>query len=158
MNYEHENENLDPESIKNPKLIEALQAMLKHDNLETRSRMAAALMEARLLSPIQKQTILTEKDGPSTWIRFEDITNNAGEKYYLAFTDADEYSKWNEDGNHDRALIMTMEDFGNILIRQVNDLKGFVINPYGENVSISKQLLLSLLQQHETRMREKMGN
>ena len=158
MNYEHENENLDPESIKNPKLIEALQAMLKHDNLETRSRMAAALMEARLLSPIQKQTILTEKDGPSTWIRFEDITNTAGEKYYLAFTDMDEYSKWNEDGSHDQALIMTMEDFGNILIRQVNDLKGFVINPYGENVSISKQLLLSLLQQHETRMREKMGN
>ena len=51
-----------------------------------------------------------------------------------------------------------MEDFGNILIRQVNDLKGFVINPYGENISISKQLLLSLLQQHETKMREKMGN
>lgn len=53
---------------------------------------------------------------------------------------------------------MTMEDFGNILIRQVNDLKGFVINPYGENISITKQLLLSLLQQHETKMREKMGN
>ncbi len=68
------------------------------------------------------------------------------------------YSKWNEDGSHDQALIMTMEDFGNILIRQVNDLKGFVINPYGENISISKQLLLSLLQQHETKMREKMGN
>ena len=27
-------------------------------------------MEARLLSPIQKQTVLTEKKGPSTWIRF----------------------------------------------------------------------------------------
>ena len=113
--------------------------------------MAAALMEARLLSPIQKQTVLTEKKGPSTWIRFESITNTEGEKYYLAFTDM-------EDGSHDQALIMTMEDFGNILIRQVNDLKGFVINPYGENISISKQLLLSLLQQHETKMREKMGN
>lgn len=32
-----------------------------------------------------------------------------------------------KDGSHDQALIMTMEDFGNILIRQVNDLKGFVI-------------------------------
>ena len=136
--------NQNSENVKNPKLVAALQEMLKHDDFITRSQMAAALMEARLLSP--------------TWIRFESITNTAGEKYYLAFTDMDEYSKWNEDGSHDQALIMTMEDFGNILIRQVNDLKGFVINPYGENISISKQLLLSLLQQHETKMREKMGN
>ena len=150
--------NQSSESVKNPKLVAALQEVLKHDDFITRSQMAAALMEARLLSPIQKQTVLTEKKGPSTWIRFESITNTEGEKYYLAFTDMDEYSKWNEDGSHDQALIMTMEDFGNILIRQVNDLKGFVINPYGENISISKQLLLSLLQQHETKMREKRGN
>ena len=150
--------NQSSESVKNPKLVAALQEVLKHDDFITRSQMAAALMEARLLSPIQKQTVLTEKKGPSTWIRVESITNTEGEKYYLAFTDMDEYSKWNEDGSHDQALIMTMEDFGNILIRQVNDLKGFVINPYGENISITKQLLLSLLQQHETKMREKMGN
>lgn len=146
------------ENVKNPKLVAAIQEMLKHDDFMTRSQMAAALMESRLLSPIQKQTVLTEKEGPSTWIRFESIVNSAGEKYYLAFTDMDEYSKWNEDGSHDQALIMTMQDFGNILIRQANDLKGFVINPYGENISISKKLLLSLLQQHETKMREKMGN
>ncbi len=146
------------ENVKNPKLVAAIQEVIKHDDFATRSHMAAALMEARLLSPIQKQTVLTENKGPSTWIRFEDITNTKGEKYYLAFTDMDEYSKWNEDGSHDQALIMTMQDFGHILIRQPNDLKGFVINPYGENISISKKLLLSLLQQHETKMREKMGN
>ena len=70
----------------------------------------------------------------------------------------DEYSKWNQDGTHDQALIMTMEEFGHILIRQVNDLKGFVINPYGENVSISKELLLSLLKQREARNNEKRGS
>jgi hypothetical protein len=70
----------------------------------------------------------------------------------MAFTDMDEYNKWNEDGTHDRALIMTIQDFGNILIRNINDLKGFVINPYGENVSISKGLLLSILQQHEQKV------
>ena len=61
------------ENVKNPKLVAALQEMLKHDDFITRSQMAAALMEARLLSPIQKQTVLTEKKGPSTWIRFESI-------------------------------------------------------------------------------------
>ena len=61
--------NQSSESVKNPKLVAALQEVLKHDDFITHSQMAAALMEARLLSPIQKQTVLTEKKGPSTWIR-----------------------------------------------------------------------------------------
>ena len=48
--------NQNSENVKNPKLVAALQEMLKHDDFITRSQMAAALMEARLLSPIQKQT------------------------------------------------------------------------------------------------------
>ena len=120
--------------------------------------MAEALMNSRLLSPIQRQTILTEREGPSTRIRFEDIQNAQGDKYYLAFTDMEEYNKWNEDGTHDQALIMTMEDFGNILIRSINDLRGFVVNPFGENVSISKSLLLSLLKQREAREHASLEN
>lgn len=146
------------EQVKNPELIAAMREMQKHENSRTLSKMAAALMDSRLLSPIEQQTILTEKEGPSTRIRFESIQNTEGDKYYLAFTDMNEYEKWNENGHNEKALIMTMEDFGNILIRQVNDLKGFVINPYGENVSISKQLLLSLLKQREARQNSDRSN
>lgn len=150
--------NQSSEEIKNPKLVQAMQAMLKHDNDKTRSALAAALMESKLLSPILKEVVLTEKAGPSTRIKFEDIANTKGEHYYLAFTDMNEYDKWNEDGTHSQALIMTMEDFGNILIRQINDLKGFVINPYGENISISKGLLLSLLKQQEAKRKANGAN
>lgn len=146
-----DNQALSSEKITNPQLVQAIRAMIKNDTNKSRSAMAAALMDAKLLSPIQKETVLMEKKGPSTRIRFEDIQNTEGDKYYLAFTDMEEYNKWNEDGTHDQALIMTMEDFGNILIRQINDLKGFVINPYGENLSISKGLLLSLLKQREAK-------
>ena len=150
--------NQSSEEVKNPELIEAMNAMLRHNTEKTWGHMAAALMEARLLSPIERQTVLTEKEGPSTRIRFEHIQNAQGEKYYLAFTDMNEYAKWNEDEKHNQALIMTMEDFGNILIRNLNDLEGFVINPYGENVSISKSLLLSLLKQKEARGNTFQGN
>lgn len=146
------------EEVKNPKLITAMQTMLKRDNEQTRGQMAAELLDSRLLSPVQQQTILTEQSGPSTRVRFMDIQNTEGEKYYLAFTDLEEYAKWNEEGNNNEALIMTLEDFGNILIRQLNDLKGFVVNPYGENVSISKDLLLSLLKQREAKMHAQRGN
>ena len=59
--------------------------------------MAAALEKLTpALSSRAMNCILTEKKGPSTWILVESITNTAGEKYYLAFTDMDEYLKWNE--------------------------------------------------------------
>lgn len=143
--------NQSTEHVRNPKLVAAMREMVEHNTEYTRGKMAAALMDAHLLSPVERQTVIAEKSGPSTRIRFEDIQNTQGEKYYLAFTDLDEYAKWNDDENHNSALIMTMEDFGNLLIRNINDLRGFVINPYGENVSISKELLLSLLKQREAR-------
>ncbi len=146
------------EDIKNPALVAAMRAMVQHNNEETRSQMAAALMDSHLLSPIQRQTVLTEKDGPSVRIKFEEIQNTEGDKYYLAFTDIDEYARWNNDEKHNQALIMTMEDYGNILIRHINDLKGFVINPYGENISISKSLLLSLLKQREAKRNAEKAN
>lgn len=146
------------EEIRNPRLIEAMRAMLRHDSEKTRGHMAEELMVSRLLAPVQRQTVLTEREGPTMRVRFEDIQNAEGDKYYLAFTDMEEYNKWNEDGTHDQALIMTMEDFGNILIRNINDLKGFVINPFGENISISKNLLLSLLKQKEAREHGPLGN
>lgn len=146
------------DNITNPKLVQAMQDVVKNDNAYTRGLMAAALMNAKLLSPIQKETVLMEQSGPATRIKFEDIQNTEGDRYYLAFTDMEEYNKWNEDGTHGQALIMTMEDFGNILIRNINDLKGFVINPYGENVSISKGLLLSLLKQQENRRSGRQGS
>ena len=43
--------NQSSEEIKNPKLVQAMQDMLKHDNAHTRSVMAEALMESRMLSP-----------------------------------------------------------------------------------------------------------
>ena len=150
--------NQSSEQVKNPELIEAMNAMLRHNTEKTRGHMAAVLMDAHLLSPIERQTVQTETEGPSTRIRFEHIENAQGKKYYLAFTDMNEYAKWNEDETHNQALIMTMEDFGNILIRNLNDLEGFVINPYGENVSISKSLLLSLLKQREARNNTFQGN
>lgn len=143
------------EEVRNPELKKVLGYMNENNSFYNRSRMAHLLTEARLLSPIRQEVVLMEKAGPANRIKFEDITDVNGGKFYLAFTDMDEYNKWNEDGSHDHALIMTLQDFGKLLIRNVNDFVGFVINPYGENVCITKKLLLSILQQHETKMMEK---
>lgn len=140
--------------VKNPTLIEAMRQMRRNDNEKTRGEFAAALMESRMLSPIITQTKIDE-NGPSTRVKFEELRSDRGGNYYMAFTDMDEYGKWNDDATHNHALIMTMQDFGHILLRTPSDAKGFVINPYGENITISKKVLLSLLQQHEAQMHKK---
>ena len=53
------------EEIRNPRLIEAMQAMLRHDSEKTRGHMAEELMVSRLLAPVQRQTVLTEREGPT---------------------------------------------------------------------------------------------
>jgi hypothetical protein len=146
--------NNNTQNVKNPELKMALRALAANNTPENRSRMAAELVHAKLLSPVLRQTVMVENSGPSTRIKFEEIYNTQGDGFYMAFTDMDEYNKWNEDGSHDHALIMTIQEFGEILIRQANELKGFVINPYSENVSISKSLLLSILKQHEMKEME----
>ena len=57
------------EGIRNPELVEAMRAMLHHDSEKTRGHMAEVLMDAQLLSPIQQQTLLTEKEGPSVSLK-----------------------------------------------------------------------------------------
>lgn len=144
--------------IRNPKLVLAMRKMASDNSPKNRSEMAEILMDSCLISPAEKEVTLLEKAGASTRVRFADIVNDKGEKYYLAFTDLDEYAKWNVKQKHNEALSMTMNDFGTILIRNINDLKGFVINPFGENVSITKQQLLSLLKQREAREKANKGN
>ncbi len=135
------------EKIENPELIRTMRAMRENNTASNRSRMAAALMDARLISPVKNETLMVAADGPVNRTRFEEITNTEGDRYYLAFTDFREYNKWNRDGSHRNVAVMDIEDFGDILVRTLNEVSGFVINPFGENVSITKSLLLSLLRQ-----------
>ncbi len=137
------------ERVENPDLVRAMRAMIRSNTASNRSRMASALMDARLLSPVKEETLMVGAAGPSHRIRFEEIVNTKGERFYLAFTDYREYNKWNRDGSHKNALVVDIEDFGDVLVRTLNEVTGFVINPFGENVAISRELLLSLLRQRE---------
>ncbi len=135
--------------IKNPGLIRAMRAMRENNTASNRSRMASALMDARLLSPVRSENLYVAAEGPTHRVKFEEISNTKGDRYYLAFTDFREYNKWNRDGRHRDAVVMDIEDYADILLRTLNEVSGFVINPFGENVSISKSLLLSLLRQRD---------
>lgn len=58
-------------------------------------------------------------------------------KYLMAFTDWDEYYKWNNTYKRPKGLIMTYYDY--LRVMDTMDLKGFVINPYGCNWVIDNE-------------------
>lgn len=58
-------------------------------------------------------------------------------RFLIAFTDWDEYYKWNSTCEQPQGLVMTYYDYLKIL--NLIDVMGFVINPYGCNLIIDNQ-------------------
>lgn len=126
----------------NPRLTAAMKAMQEHNTEETRSKVAAELMEAKLLAPIQRQTNLVSSEER---VRFRLIQNEKKEKYYMVFSDMSQLYKWNKGLKQDTVQVM----FGDLvkLMEENPSTAGFVVNPMGENVTITKTLANSLWKQ-----------
>jgi len=67
------------------------------------------------------------------------ITNSLDESFFMAFTDWEELRKWSAE--KEQALISTYEDLKTLVEKDVQKVKGFVINPYGQNIVITPELI-----------------
>lgn len=140
--------------ITNPELVKAMQEMLSNTTDETKSRMFSQIMKAHFLVPSIVQNIeqiAVKKDvnpiSPTTRASFKTITNTNNEKYYMAFTDVGELKKWQ---NKDQQIVvLTFMDFANFLAQSGTKVHGFVINPMGENVTLTTDMIASLKKQKE---------
>ena len=106
--------------VLNTRLVNAMQEMLKDNNEKTRAKMVSALMGSTLLSPVVRQIAVTDEAKKQGNARF-------------SFTMIQ-----NDKG-----------DFAAIVLRKGSNMAGFVINAYGENVTISRDLIISLKKQKD---------
>lgn len=67
------------------------------------------------------------------------ITNTANESFFIAVTDWEELGKWSKE--KEQTLITTYEDLKAMVLKDTNKIKGFVINPYGQNIVITPELM-----------------
>lgn len=72
-------------------------------------------------------------------ISFKMLTNSLGESFFIAFTDWEELAKWSME--KEQTLISTYEDLKSMVLKDTKDAKGFVINPYGQNIIITPELM-----------------
>ena len=111
------------------------------------------LVKAKFLCPIQIDAKKLKKTDYNIKILNEDtevalisITNKTGEQYLMAFTDENEFQKWNPDKNQ-QTLIFSFEDYKRIVLSEHSLFKGFVLNPFGDNIVLNSDILENIYSQ-----------
>ena len=106
------------------------------------------IFKAKFLCPINVDFGNTSKKenqkivlGEENSIALLSIDNKQGEHFLMAFTDWDELKKWKQSQNH-QTVIIKYEDYQEIVIKNAPLYQGMVINPFGENLVLNKQILV----------------
>ncbi|WBT00413.1 enhanced serine sensitivity protein SseB C-terminal domain-containing protein [Lacticaseibacillus paracasei] len=112
--------------VQNPQLIHLIQLLRADQNDETQAAFYAALKTAKFMLPVG-----TTRDGDPTIVM---ITDDQGQDFLPIFTDQANFGK---SPDHDQYAIATINDCANFLYED-HDIQGVAINPYGENMLLSR--------------------
>lgn len=145
--------------VTNPELVAAIDAMGKNNTKENQDQVINEVMKAHFISPVtispvpepsgnSGEVIIKEK----TKISFSIIENTANQHFFLAFTDWDELRKWHISENQ-QTVILTFDDLAAMVLDEKGSFDGFVINPFGGNVTFNKTMIKALKEEKERRAR-----
>lgn len=135
--------------IRNDALLECIHAVQQEPSTDNIVKMFNAVVSAELLAPIsldkdptmEKEDVFLEKD---TTISFELIKAANGDLYYPAFTHGEELKKCSDEKDQ-HTMKVTFEDLANMIIHQGKVVKGFVINPMGENICFTTDMIEGMI-------------
>lgn len=135
--------------VRNDSLLESIHAMQKDPGTDNIVKMFNEVVTAKLLAPIsldqdptiEKDNVYLEKD---TTISFELIKAANGDLYYPVFTHGEELKKCSKEQDQ-HTIIVSFEDLANMIINQGKVVKGFVINPMGENICFTTDMIESMI-------------
>lgn len=135
--------------IRNDQLLEAIHEVQKEASTDNIVKMFNAVVTAELLAPVsldkdptmEKGDVFLEKD---TTISFELIKAANGDLYYPVFTHGEELKKCSKEQDQ-HTMKVTFEDLANMIIHQGKVVKGFVINPMGENICFTSDMIEGMI-------------
>lgn len=140
--------------IRNDELLEIIHTVQKDPSTDNIVKMFNAVVAAELLAPISldKDPTMDEKDvylEKDTTISFELIKAANGDLYYPVFTHGEELKKCSKEKDQ-HTMKVTFEDLAGMILNQGKVVKGFVINPMGENICFTADMIEGMI----TSMRE----
>lgn len=124
----------------NGKLLKAIKKFRTEKNADNQQEMLGLLVNANFLSPV----IIREsyvKNGQSADIDFPMIKNSQEEPFLLAFTSEKELRKWTTAVPDQKTVMLNFRNYAEMILNDRAEAKGFVINPYSENMAFRKDII-----------------
>lgn len=138
--------------IRNDALLESIHKVKAEATQENIVAMFNEVVRAKLLAPIEldqnptldgkEEEVYLEKD---TTISFELIQAANGDLYYPVFTHGEALKQCSEEKDQ-HSLIVNFDDLANMILQQGKAVKGFVINPMGENICFTSEMIEGMIQ------------
>lgn len=144
--------------VSNPELIKAINKAKENPDQINSNRMLNEAVKAKYLIPIKMESTIV-MDGNKGYgdvedanINFELLKANTGKIYYPVFTDLKEMQKCAVDKNQS-SMVVSFDDLAALLLQPMNAIAGFVINPMGENICFSTQMIAAMKKDMERRVK-----
>jgi hypothetical protein len=126
--------------VTNPQLVDIMNKFSNERSAENEFILIERITNAHFLTPIiMKGEIENGVLKAGSTISFKMITNNSDESFFIAFTDWEELAKWSKE--KEETLISTYDDLKGMVLKDTVNIKGFVINPYGQNIMITPEIM-----------------
>lgn len=141
--------------VSNPLLIGAMELLKAEENQEHKNLFFTEMVKSKFLAPvIITPEPVTNEAGElqlvtGSKIQFPMLSDKDGKTFFMAFTDKMELKKWKEE--EQTTFAMTFEDYAEMLFTKdpqgnTSSALGFVINPFGANMIIPRELVAGIMQ------------
>jgi len=130
--------------ISNPNLLSAIRLMRTDRSKEP--LFFEELHQAKFLCPVWVDTCNLPKNPDGSVVLSSDspislvgISDSSGAHFLMAFTDRDEFSKWNK-GSYQQTIVYSFDDYKAALTSDDTPYQGVVLNPFGDNIVLRKEI------------------
>ncbi|MCD7835537.1 MAG: SseB family protein [Lachnospiraceae bacterium] len=150
--------------VSNPMLVGSIELLKAEDTPGHRKMFEEEAMKAVYLAPVTvKPAPEPDANGmvrinPGSQVQFPMLSAPDGKRFFMAFTDWSELKKWrDEDGQ--QTLAMSFDDYMDMLFKKEaggkeNPAAGFVINPFGGNIAITREMAMIFISNKMARMKK----
>lgn len=137
-------------------LVGAIELLKAEDTPEHRNMFVGELQRASLIAPaLVDPEPMKDEEGklkitPGSKVQFPMLTAPDGKKFFVGFTDMTEYEKWQEKNKALPFFAMRFEDYAGMMFRKdaqgnMSPALGFVVNPYGANLVVPKEMVAGIM-------------
>lgn len=134
------------QNVNNADLILSLKIMQGKLNPDTQKDFINQMLHATFLCPavfdpdpdINPEGVALVEEGGR--VMLSSLANQKKEMYLVAYTDAKE-AKEHKQGDNQHTVACTYFDFCNMVLQPNSPYAGFVINPFSENIVVSREIM-----------------